>query len=36
VTVAGALSDVLRPIIGSDVVQAGTPLLSLNVSFPDF
>ena len=35
VTVGGALSDLLRPILGSGLIQSETPLLNLDLSFPE-
>jgi hypothetical protein len=35
VTVSGGLRDLLHGILGTDLVQAGTPLLKLDLSFPE-
>ena len=34
VTVSGAAAPVLNAILGAGVIQAGTPLLSLDLTFP--
>ena len=34
VTVSGALAPLLNGVLGTPVIQAGTPLLSLDLSFP--